>query len=146
MSLRLAVLASLRRLWLCTALLQPLFAHGDWADVAPQELARQSDLIVLGEYLGQEQISPPEMSGALNLGVIRVESVLKGETRALVLLRLPPARPDGLRLSSDLHFTPGQHGLWLLRQQSAGLFFIDRPERFLDMPAARKLIPWLKGH
>jgi hypothetical protein len=117
-------------------------ASADWPHLTPEELARQSELIVVGEYLGQDLV---RLEGnAINIGVVRVDSVLKGEgAQAVVLLQLPH-RPKGLVASTDVPLQKGQRGLWYLRKKSEGLYLVDRPDRFVAMEAAGPRIRSLK--
>jgi len=128
------------------AMLMSIPAAGDWSQLSAEELARQSDLILVGEFLGRERVKLADHGATLNIGVIRVESVLRGEAgHSVVLLLLPPIRPGGLVASADIRIDKGQRGLWYLKRKSEGLYLVDRPDRFVAMPAAGPRIKALKG-
>ncbi len=123
-----------------------LSAAADWAQLSPEELASQSVLIVVGECLGQERVQLTADGPVINLGVLRVESVLKGDAgRTMALLLLPPSRPGGLVSSTDVFVKKGQRGLWYLKHKSEGLYQVDRPDRFVAMDAAESRIRAWQG-
>ena len=120
-------------------------ASADWVNPPHEQLAEQSDLVLLGEFIGRERVA-----GLLNedsvsiVGVIRVESLFKGEAKRIVLLLLPPDRPNGLISSADVRIEDGQRGLWYLRKKTEGLYTLDKPYRFLNMDVAEPRIRELK--
>lgn len=121
--------------------------QADWASITPQELARSAEIIVTGEYLGQQnQVQLPGATEMLNIGVIRVEQWFKApktEGNAhpslpnLVLLVAPLPRANGTVSSVDVPLKAGQQGLWYLRKQGKGLYRIDRPDRFVSADSAK---------
>ncbi len=131
---------------LLSLVLMGMQASGDYSYLSPEELAKQSDLIVTGEFLGSNAIQPSNAASPLQLGTIRVESVLKGQSGlSVVYLNLPTPRPNGLVGSADILLKPGQKGLWYLKRKSEGLYVIDHPSRFVDMAAAGPRIQALKS-
>ena len=120
--------------------------QADWATITPQELARSAEIIVTGEYLGQQnQVQLPGAAQALNIGVIRVEQWFKapqaeGDANhslpAVLLVVAPLPRANGAVSSVDVPLKAGQRGLWYLRKQGEGLYKIDRPDRFVSADSA----------
>lgn len=128
------------------ALVMSSTASGDWSYVSPEELAKQSDLILLGEFVGRDNVRLTIDGTVLNIGVIRVESVLKGSNgHTVAFVLLPPVRPGGLVASADIRLDKGQRGLWYLKKKSEGLYLVDRPDRFVNMDAAGQRIQALKA-
>jgi hypothetical protein len=124
-------------------------AMADFATMTPTEMAEQSALIVVGLFLGAQRVRPARGAAAqpddLHLGVLQVGAVLKGDPDMTVaLLRLPPPRPGGMRASAEVALSPGQHGLWYLRQDPDGLYELDRPDRFVPMDQAEGQIRALR--
>ena len=104
-----------------------------WASMSDDELVASSELIVIGEWLGQTAVTLPGATGAQTFGVIAVAEVLKGQRETgFVLVQRPAA--SALRSSSDLNFERGQKGLWLLRAVpgAKGLYAFDHPQRFVS--------------
>jgi hypothetical protein len=127
------------------ALMTSMQAAGDFAYLSPEDLARQSDLIVVGEFIGRDRVQFSAAGPVLDVGVVRVESVLKGDAgRSIVLLTLPPIRPRGLVGSAEVAPTQGQRGLWYFTRKSDGLYTIDRPDRFVAMADAAARIRALR--
>lgn len=121
-----------------------------WAQMSDAELVQHSDLVVIGEWVGQSSVTLPGEAGPLELGGIAVAEVLKGpagQTLALVVT----TRADTPRSSTDLIYRRGDRGLWLLRRQPggrAGLYLADHPQRFVSaaggaarIEALRRLLP-----
>jgi hypothetical protein len=108
-----------------------------WAPLSDTELLRSSDLIGLGQWLGQTRLQPGPQAEALELGVLQFSEIWKGPSGLrLALLR---GRPDQApRSSSDAVFQPGQQGLWLLTLQpgAQGLYRCEHPQRFLPAGSA----------
>ena len=120
-------------------------ASADWAQISPEELARQSELIVVGEFLGRDIVRLADDRDPLNVGVIRIESVIKGnKDLTVVLLQLPRPPQGGLVPSATIRIDQGQRGLWYLRKKSEGLYVVDRPDRFVGMDEAGARIKALK--
>jgi hypothetical protein len=138
---------------LCRALLSGALAcwtttvmSGDWAYLTPDEMAAQSALIVIGRLVGHEQVRWTDAAPPMNVGVIAVEEVLKGEPgQRVALIELPPTRPKGLFSSSDVRLADGAHGLWYLRRRAEGLYQIDRPDRFIRFEVATERIKALQA-
>lgn len=130
---------------LVLAMLTSSLALGDWAQLSPEQFAQQSDLIVLGQCVGLDRLQVGESSPALNIGVIQVESVLKGDsTRTVALLQLPPTRPKGLVASGDISVKQGQRGLWYLKKLGEGLYKLYHPDGFVPLDAAAPQIQALR--
>ncbi|HMV21233.1 MAG TPA: hypothetical protein PKL28_14095 [Rhodocyclaceae bacterium] len=107
-----------------------------FVQMSDDELIRQSELIVVGEWLGQ---SPLTVDGhRVDLGVVRVSEVLKGPSGTTVVL-IPAASVDAPRSSSDLRYKRGDSGIWFLRPHPriAGTFSAEHPQRFVSGPPAR---------
>ena len=121
-------------------------ASGDWINPPPEELAEQSDLVVVGEFIGRDRLRLSADGRELIVGAIRVESVFKGDPeRTIVLLMLPPPRPGGLVSSADVVIEDGQRGLWYLRLREDGLYTADEPYRFIAMEYAEAQIDVLQA-
>lgn len=115
-----------------------------WAQMSDEELLARSDLVVMGEWVGQSEALT--LGGALRveLGAIAIAEVLKGQKGpdgpTVALVRVAPSA--ALASSSDLIYRRGQHGLWLLRLDpggSTGIYLADHPQRFVpaDKEAGR---------
>lgn len=105
-----------------------------WAQMSDEELVANSQLIVIGEWLGQSQVVLEAGANVQGIGVIVVSEVLKGSLDSGFTLVQRPAT-GGLRSSSDLNFERGQIGLWLLRAKpggTQGIFLADHPQRFVS--------------
>ncbi len=117
-----------------------------WAAMTDEELIRQSDLVVMGEWLGQGPVKWSPTAAPTELGVIRVREALKpaAGVQPLAFVALP--RPTGLLSGSDLNFKPGDHGLWLLRALPgmAGLHAVDHPQRFVPLATGAAKISELR--
>ena len=135
-----------RTLLAVLALTMTMSAEADWAALTPEELEKQSELIVAGEFLGSERVKLTPESPVQNLGTIRVDTVLKGDAaRKFALLLLPMPRPNGLVASADIRIEKGQRGLWYLKLKSEGVYQVDHPNRFVPQPAAEARIKaWKK--
>ena len=107
-----------------------------WVQLSDDELIQRSDLVVLGAWVGQTEVSLSAAAGSLALGVIAITEVLKGPPAQGIALVVVPSR-DAPRSSSDIAYRSGDRGLWLLRQRpgaESGLYLADNPQRFV--PAA----------
>lgn len=117
-----------------------------WARLSDEELIASSNLIVMGEWLGETQVTLEGAASAQGVGVIAVSEVLKGKREAgFVLVQRPGA--GALRSSSDLSFERGQSGLWLLRAKpggAQGLYLVDTPQRFVSASSDGERIAVLK--
>ena len=102
-----------------------------WARMSEAELVRTSDLIVVGEWIGQSQAAGVQSAG--DLGVVAVSEVLKGT--AGTKLAFVAVRAEGQPVSSsDLSYKRGDRGLWFLRLRragEAGIYLADHPQRFV---------------
>src|SRR5262245_12497229 len=101
---------------LVTSLVVMLLAgmqSGDYRYLSPEDLAQQSELMVVGEFLGRDRVQPAAGAAPIDVGVIRIQSVLKGDRSLTVaFLDLPPLRPGGVVASADIPIKTGQQGLW----------------------------------
>lgn len=120
-------------------------ALGDWATISPEELAAQSDMIVSGECLSTQAIAFTDGEAHDNIAILRVDSVYKGTGQpSNLILLLPPSRPNGLMSSVDTQVTAGQKGLWYLQKKREGLYWINRPDRFVDSQTSQAHINMLE--
>ena len=105
-----------------------------WARLSDEELIASSDLIVMGEWLGETQIALEGAASTQGVAVIAVSDVIKGKREpGFVLVQRRGA--GALRSSSDLSFERGQRGLWLLRAKpggAQGIYLADNPQRFVS--------------
>lgn len=119
-------------------------ANAMFASYTDAELVQTSSLIVTGTLLGQTQLTINKPRIKLNLGVLQVTEVLKGNpAQTLALLELPAT--DGLRSSSDLTYRPGQAGLWFLHPRTPndeGIYRADHPQRFLPEATPKQIEPF----
>ena len=116
-----------------------------WAPLTDAELTDQSDLIVVGELIGQTQVRLAPDQPRLAFGILRVDEALKGDrARRMVLLALPS--PDAPRSSTDITHRPGEKGLWYLkgRAQAEGIYLADHPQRFVPANQATPRIDSLR--
>lgn len=110
------------------------WVHASWARMTDAELIAQSDVIVVGELVGETRVKLQSERETLRLGVISVQEVLKGDPNQNIVLLVLPSQ-EGLRLSAEILYHKGQRGLWFLRLRSAkevGLYVADHPQRFLS--------------
>lgn len=108
-----------------------------FAAMGDDELIQRSDLIVIGEWVGQSGLQWPGTAGRIEIGAISISEVLKGPASAALALVATPA-PDGPRTGSDIIHRRGDRGLWLLRVRpgaEAGLYLADHPQRFVSATA-----------
>ncbi len=126
------LLISLLLLMICI-IVSPYKANAMWVALTDTELIQQSDIIVIGELIGQTQVMLMACQERLSLGVLQVKEVLKGDkAQTLLLLELPS--PEVPRASTDISYKKGQKGLWFLRVRNPGeigIYLADHPQRFL---------------
>lgn len=109
--------------------------------LSDEELISRSDLIVLGEWMGQSAVGASALGDSaarLDLGAVAVSDVLKGPAGQTVVFIATPSA-EAARTGSDLHHRRGERGLWLLRAKPgapAGIYLADHPQRF-ETDAAR---------
>lgn len=117
---------------LFTAFLGAASVQAMWVRMTDAELVERSHLIVTAIYIGNADIRLKADAEVLHLGVLDIDSTLKGPQRKVILLQLPRSQGQ-LRKSDDISFHPGQKGLWFLREdgQNKGLYVIDNPQRFV---------------
>ena len=129
------------------ALLLPRSGTAMWAQMSDAELVASSDLIVVGEWLGQTEVVLQAGATPQAIGVVAVSETLKGTaTAGFALVQRPAATAP--RSSSDLDFERGQKGLWLLRAKPGGtkaVFLADHPQRFVNAAQDSARIAALKA-
>lgn len=132
---RLGAAAMLLGLLPLQPVVQPAMAM--FARFTDAELLQGSDLIALGEWVGQASSSA---GSGFDVGTLRITELLRGPAglqQAQVLVRAP----GGPRTGNEINFRPGDRGLWLLRLQpgsggassppgSAPRYLADHPQRF----------------
>jgi len=94
---------------------------GYWAPMSPEELLKNSHLIVVGE------LTESDVEGAF--GVIRVDEILKGDPIESVTL----GGRSALVHSATVTYRVGQKGLWFLRRAPGAtnpVYRADNPQRF----------------
>jgi len=104
-----------------------------FAQMSDEELIRRSDLIVVGEWVGQSGVVVSETAGPLELGAISIAEVLKGAPGQSLAL-VATVAPGAPRTGDDVTYRRGDKGVWLLRlrQGSAkGIYLADHPQRFI---------------
>lgn len=112
-----------------------------FARLSDEELIIRSELIVMGEWMGQSAVGATalgESAPRLDLGVVAISEVLKGSAVQTVALVATPSA-GAARKSSDLPHKRGERGLWLLRAKvgaPVGIYLADHPQRF-ELDAAR---------
>ena len=119
--------------------LGPQGAKAIWAELSESSLIEQSELIVTGTLLARTQVSIPSAALELNLALIQIDTVLKGDPSQRVALLVLPAPTPGIHSSGTITYVPGQAGLWYLRIRAAnerGLFLADHPQRFVPVESA----------
>lgn len=128
------------------ALLLPRSGTAMWAQMSDAELVASSDLIVVGEWLGQTEVVLQAGATPHAIGVVAVSETLKGTAAGFALVLRPVATAP--RSSSDLDFERGQKGLWLLRAKPGGtkaVFLADHPQRFVNAAQDSARIAALKA-
>lgn len=122
-------------IWLVVLLgLAPTLGGAMFAKMSDEELIRRSDLIVIGEWVGQSSLRLANSSESMEVGAISISEVLKGspdQSLALVAVRASSAPRSGAEIS----YRRGDKGLWLLRQHqdsgANGIYLADHPQRFI---------------
>ncbi|MCP3663314.1 MAG: hypothetical protein GY696_12605 [Gammaproteobacteria bacterium] len=118
-----------------------------WARYTDAELVESSDQIITGELIGQTRIKMPGQDFELTVGIIRIESVLKGDRGQGVILLVLPGFSNKPISSSNIIYRDGQRGLWFLRLHqpgAVGLYQADHPQRFVTMNKAAAPITMVK--
>ncbi len=117
-----------------------------WAQMTDDDLIRSSDLIVVGEWMGQTSASHRGQPAGSDIGALAVTEVLKGKAGTTLAL-LAVAGAAAPRSSSDITFRRGDRGLWLLRRHSDGpidLYAADHPQRFVPTATGAQRIAALR--
>ncbi len=124
MSLRtiLLFLASCATSWAC------------WVDIPLHEFIRESPVLVRGEIVQVDEA--PRQKRAYDTGYIEVAEVLKNTTGQSIrrgdrIVLLMPARNNEIEVSTDLRYSAGDSGYWILRSD-AGAFKADYPKAFQE--------------
>lgn len=116
-----------------------------FAQMSDEELVRRSDLIVLGQWVGQSSLQTSAASERIEIGVVAIQEVLKGQGDQSIALVAIPSH-DGPRSANDITYQRGAKGLWLLRQKpaSAGIYLADHPQRFIAEGKDNKRIEMIR--
>lgn len=108
-----------------------------FAQMSDEELIRSSDLIVVGEWVGQSSLLVSAAAKPLEVGALAITKVLKG-TPGQSLALVATVAANAPRSGSDLLYWRGDKGLWLLRLRpasntstGAGIYLADHPQRFV---------------
>lgn len=105
-------------------------SNGMWAAASDVELVNSADLIVMGEWRSVSSDKYPDSPTII--GTITISEVLKGKSNSASVSIAQSFRGTA-RSSSDLDFSNGDQGLWLLRRVSerTDIYLIDHPQRFI---------------
>lgn len=117
-----------------------------FAPYTDRELIEKSDVIVVGEFLGQTEVRFGSAGEPLSIGVIAVREVLKGKPQEKVLLIAVPS-PTKPVSGSDIVFRPKQEGLWLVAARPGGptgVYFADHPQRFVPSGSDKSKVDALR--
>lgn len=115
------------------AVLLPVQGAAMFARMSDEELIRRSDLIVIGEWVGQSSVQVADTSAPLELGAVAIAEVLKGAP-AQSLVLVATAAADAPRTGDDITYRRGDRGVWLLRLRPGGgkgIYLADHPQRFV---------------
>lgn len=118
-------------LWLCAFIvLSGTLSKASIVEISLESLIDSSDLIINGEYIGQQKIVVD--GRILYLGLIHVNETVKGKSGPLVfILRSKP----NLIISDQLKLQSGMTGLWLLQKsqdpQLKHIYQAHSPQRFM---------------
>jgi hypothetical protein len=107
-------------------------AQAMFAQYTDADLVQSSPLIVNGKFLGETHIILEKDQINLNLGIIQIDEVLKGDSAKFVLLALPR---NAHIVSEVVTYHAGQKGLWFLQPrmpEETGIYRADHPQRFLS--------------
>jgi hypothetical protein len=117
-----------------------------WEQLSRDQLIAASDLIGVGEVIGEAEITLSPGQQPVRLAILRIDEVLKGtKAESTVLLALP--LPSAPRSSTDLLFRRGNRGLWFLRAGppgTTGLYVADHPQRFIETDRATEELKLLR--
>lgn len=114
--------------------LLPGRARAMFVKMTDDELLAGSELVVLGEWQGQAPATDGGRPLGRDVGVVRIERVLKGARAASIVMVVVPGA-SAPRSGSDVRFAPGDTGLWFLRKvefANRDVFAADHPQRFLS--------------
>lgn len=117
-----------------------------FAPLSDAELLRSSDLIALGEWLGQTQLQAPGQSTPLELGVLRIDELWRGPAGLQVALLQAHGPGQPISSSTQLH-QRGDRGLWLLQllSGSRGIYRSQHPQRFVPASSGQARISALRA-
>lgn len=110
-----------------------------WAELSDQELIESSEIIATGTLIGTTRVTIPPKGVDLILGVLRIETVLKGDAGRKVALIVLPAPTPGFITTDLMTYKTGQSGLWFLEPRARaeqGLYHANHPQRFLPFGTA----------
>jgi hypothetical protein len=121
-----------------------------FASMSDDELIQRSDLIVIGEWVGQSSLQWSNTTARIELGAVSIGEVLKGPAGLTLALVAAPLS-GGPRSGADVIYRRGDRGLWLLRARpgmNSGVYLADHPQRFVAegsgsgrIDALRKKLP-----
>ena len=86
-----------------------------WVKLSDCDLIDKSVVIVLAEFTGSTRIKLSKNTQPIELGVLQISQVFKGDNRLDTVLIEQP-NPSAPRSSDDIFFTKGQKGIWFLTE------------------------------
>lgn len=118
---------------LFSIILTPSVTLASWVKLSPEELIEQTQVAVIGEFIGTTRIVTDVKDESLIVGIIKVKELLGRSVQDDFLLFA--IRYEGAPLiSTTISFNKGQKGLWLLKQHSPNntvLFSVSHPQQFI---------------
>lgn len=118
-----------------------------WAELSRKQLVEQSDIIATGRLVAAVPFTLAAENVSVTLGVIALETVLKGEPGTMAALLLVPTPRPGIHSSDEIAYRVGQEGLWFLRLRAIGdkgIYLADHPQRFVPSARAGPIVEALK--
>jgi hypothetical protein len=115
------------------SLLTPSIAFASWVKLSPKELVEQTQVAVIGEFLGTTRIATSMKGKSLVVGIIKVKDDL-GISVQYDFLLIAIRYVSAPLISTNIDFKKGQKGLWLLKQHSpdnALLYSASHPQQFV---------------
>lgn len=132
--------AGLRAVLLLISFAVPVY--GSYVAYDFRELMDSSPRIVTAELIGTGQLKVSGSGGTRRIGVLSIESNLKGPgDPSVVFLALPDSTPGVA--TSGVTYDVGQRGLWFLRRPDGRddeLYLADHPQRFKPLPEATETV------
>ena len=118
-----------------------------WAELTPEQLIDQSQLIATGEVIGTTRMRLAAEGVDTYLAVLRLDKVYKGDSKRVIAHVVIPAPTPGLH-STVITYTTGQAGLWYMRLRAAddrGIYLADHPQRFVRTDRMEKALHGLES-